>query len=73
MMPRHDTNPWPLPAPGLLAASLLTSAEGAEVQIIARDGQRLRLAVDEATARSLVASLWGAQDPGQPKARRRRR
>jgi hypothetical protein len=68
MTPRSAGRSWPAPASPLLAASLLTSAEGAEVQIISRDGHRLRLAVDEETARTVVASLWGAPDP-----RRRRR
>lgn len=51
--------------PDLVAASLLTSAEGAEVQLVARDGRRLRVPADEETARNLVLSLWQALDrPG---------
>ncbi|WP_270937505.1 hypothetical protein [Falsiroseomonas oryzae] len=49
------------PAPAdLIAASLLTSDEGAELHLIARDGSRLRLAADEATARALALNLWQA-------------
>jgi hypothetical protein len=46
----------------LIAASLLTSDSGAELQLIARDGQRLRLPADEATARAIALSLWRALD-----------
>lgn len=54
----------PIPGPELVAASLLTSASGAELQLVARDGQRLRLAADEATAREIALSLWRALDRG---------
>ena len=47
-------------AADLVAASLLTSASGAEVHIVARDGRRMRLAADEETARALAMSLWRA-------------
>jgi hypothetical protein len=47
-------------APDLVAASLLTSPAGAELHLIARDGGRLRLATDEATARRLAQALWRA-------------
>ncbi len=50
------------PAPELVAASLLTSPSGAELELVARDGQRLRLATDEATARALALTLWQALD-----------
>jgi hypothetical protein len=50
----------PTSAADLVAASLLTSASGAEVHIVARDGQRLRVAADEETARALAVSLWRA-------------
>ena len=46
----------------LVAASLLTSADGAELHLIARDGQRLRLPADEASARGLALALWRALD-----------
>jgi hypothetical protein len=44
----------------LIAASLLTSASGAEVQLVARDGQRLRVPADEETARAIALNLWRA-------------
>ena len=47
----------------LVAASLLTSATGAELELVSRDGQRLRLAADEVTARAIAISLWRALDP----------
>jgi hypothetical protein len=46
----------------LVAASLLTSATGAEVQLISNDGRRFRVPADEETAKSLVLSLWKALD-----------
>ena len=46
--------------PDLVAASLLTSASGAELHLVARDGHRLRVATDEATARMLAQALWRA-------------
>jgi hypothetical protein len=46
----------------LVAASLITSDRGAELELIARDGQRLRLAADERTARALALGLWGAME-----------
>jgi hypothetical protein len=52
----------PAATPELVAASLLTSAEGAEVHLVARDGQRLRVAADEPTARALAEALWRALD-----------
>lgn len=52
----------PAAPPELVAASLLTSPTGAEVHLVARDGQRLRVVADEATARSLAATLWRALD-----------
>ncbi len=55
-------HPGPQPAPQLVAASLLTSPAGAEVELVARDGQRLRLAADEATARELAITLWQCLD-----------
>lgn len=51
--------PMPI-APDLVAASLLTSPAGAELHLVARDGGRLRLATDEATARTLAQALWQA-------------
>jgi hypothetical protein len=47
-------------APDLVAASLLTFPAGAELHLITRDGGRLRLAIDEATARTVAQALWGA-------------
>lgn len=47
-------------APDLVAAPLLTTPAGAELHLVARDGGRLRLATDEATARMLAQALWGA-------------
>ena len=44
----------PIPGPELVAASLLTSASGAELQLVARDGQRLRRAADEAMVRTMI-------------------
>jgi hypothetical protein len=49
----------------LVAASLLTSAEGAEVHLVATDGRLLRLPADEETARALALNIWRALDrPG---------
>lgn len=42
----------------LVAASLLTSGGSAELHLITRDGQRLRIAADEVTARRLALGLW---------------
>lgn len=50
--------------PDLVAASLLTSTTGAELHLVARDGQRLRIAADEKTARALALSLWRALELG---------
>ncbi len=49
-------------APDFVAASLLTSAEGAEIHLMARDGRLLRLPTDEANARQLIIGLWQALD-----------
>jgi hypothetical protein len=46
----------------LVTASLLTSKLGAELHLVARDGQRLRLATDEETARALALTIWQALD-----------
>jgi hypothetical protein len=56
--------PMPLgaPVPGLVAVSLLTSATGAELQLVAGNGQRLRLPFDEATAREIAITLWRVLD-----------
>jgi hypothetical protein len=65
MITPPDLRPEPIIPPEVVAASLLTSAAGAEVQIVAGDGSRLRLATDEEIARSLIVSLWRALDrPG---------
>lgn len=58
------TPPPAIPAE-LVAASLLTSAQGAEVHLVSRDGRRFRVPTDEETARSLVLSLWRALDRPQ--------
>lgn len=50
----------PAATPDLVAASLLTSAAGAELHLVTRDGRRLRLATDEPTARLLADALWPA-------------
>jgi len=50
------------PAADLVAASLLTSDKGAELHLVARDGQRLRLSADEPTARAIAVTLWQALD-----------
>jgi hypothetical protein len=49
----------------LVAASLFTSDSGAELELVARDGQRVRLAADEHTARALALGLWGAMEAGR--------
>lgn len=60
MMPATSLPPA-LPA-DLIAASLLTSPRGAELHLVSRSGQRVRLPTDEATARSLAITLWRALD-----------
>lgn len=50
--------PRPPTTPDLVAASLLTSQSGAELHLVAGDGQRLRVAADESTARDLALGLW---------------
>ena len=47
-------------APEVVAASLLTSATGAELHLVGRDGRRLRVATDEETGRLLAQALWRA-------------
>jgi hypothetical protein len=49
----------------LIAASLFTSDAGAELELVSRDGQRVRLAADERTARALALGLWGAMEKGR--------
>ncbi|MGG5821597.1 hypothetical protein [Falsiroseomonas sp. HW251] len=46
----------------LVAASLITSGTGAELQLVTRDGQRLRLAAEEDAARQAALALWRALD-----------
>jgi hypothetical protein len=46
--------------PDLVAASLLTSAAGAELHLVVRGGRRLRVATDEETGRLLAHALWRA-------------
>ncbi len=46
----------------VVAASLLTSAAGAEVHLVGRDGQLMRLNADETTARRVALLLWRALD-----------
>ncbi len=60
MTPATHAQPGAKLPPELIAASLLTSAEGAEVHLISRDGHRFRLPADEETARSLALTLWRA-------------
>ena len=62
MTPRSVAHARAKPAPELVAASLLTSDEGAEVHLIARDGRLLKISADEETARSVAISLWKALD-----------
>lgn len=62
MITAPDLHPQPVMPPEVIAASLLTSDRGAEVQIVAGDGRRLRLSTDEEIARSLAVSLWRALD-----------
>jgi hypothetical protein len=50
----------PTATPDLVAASLITSPSGAELHLVARDGQRLRLPADEPTARDIALGLWRA-------------
>ncbi|WP_146217111.1 hypothetical protein [Falsiroseomonas bella] len=45
-----------------MVAALLTSDDGGELQLVSRDGSRLRLAADAATARQLALTLWRALD-----------
>jgi hypothetical protein len=54
--------PGPFAATELVAASLITSATGAELQLVARDGRRLRLPTDETAAREAALALWRALD-----------
>jgi hypothetical protein len=46
----------------IVSATLLTSPTGAEVHLFGKDGQRLRLAADEETAKRLALSVWQALD-----------
>jgi hypothetical protein len=62
MITASTGRPWPHPAPELVAASLLTSTDGSEVHLVARDGRLLRLTADEETARSVAITLWKALD-----------
>ena len=62
MTPATHAQPGAKMPPELIAASLLTSAEGAEVHLVSAEGQRFRLPADEDTARSLVLTLWRALD-----------
>lgn len=59
----------PLPMVELVAASLITHDDDAEVQLVARDGRRLRVATDAATARALALTLWSALDAPAPSGR----
>ncbi|MBU8539876.1 hypothetical protein [Falsiroseomonas tokyonensis] len=49
-------------APDFVAATLLTSEEGAEIHLMDREGRLLRLPTDEANARQLIVGLWQALD-----------
>jgi hypothetical protein len=44
--------------PDLIAAPLLTSPSGSEVQLVTRDGLRHRLALEAPVADLLAISLW---------------
>ncbi|MGX9965331.1 hypothetical protein ACVFYP_18520 [Roseomonas sp. F4] len=61
-MTSHATGHRPVQTADFVAASLLTSEEGAEIHLIARDGRMLRLPTDEANARQLIIGLWKALD-----------
>ncbi len=63
-MPRGESRT--VPAADIVAASLLTSDGGAEVELVGRDGQRLRVVADEPTARALALSLWRALEVPRP-------
>lgn len=56
----------PAATPDLVAAPLITSAAGAELHLVTRDGRRLRLATDEPTARLLADALWPALEHQPP-------
>jgi hypothetical protein len=60
--PMTPNRPGRAIAPDLVTASLLTSPTGAELHLVARDGQLLRFATDEGTARTLALALWQALD-----------
>lgn len=51
-----------IPAPELIAATLLTSDTGSEIHLVSRDGRLMRLSADEDTARSAIIGLWKALD-----------
>jgi hypothetical protein len=61
MTPTLPAPAGPIAAAELVAA-LITSDAGSELQLVARDGRRLRLAADAATARDLALTLWRALD-----------
>jgi hypothetical protein len=62
MLPSTQAVAAPTAPIDLVAASLLTCESGAELHLVARDGQRLRLVADEPTAREIATALWRALD-----------
>jgi hypothetical protein len=54
----HAMTPMLPTPPDLVAASLLTSATGAELHLVVRGGRRLRVATDEETGQLLAHALW---------------
>jgi hypothetical protein len=63
-MTPHATGraPRSVSTPDVVAATLLTSEQGAEIHLMAKDGRLLRLPTDEANARQLIIGLWQALD-----------
>jgi hypothetical protein len=50
------------PATDIVAASLLTSGGESMVELVARNGERLRIQADKDTAEALAFNLWKALD-----------
>lgn len=62
MTPTTPGPAGPIAATELVAASLITSPWGAELQLVTRDGRRLRLATGQDAAREAAVALWRAMD-----------
>jgi hypothetical protein len=52
--------PTPPATAELVAATLLTGANGAELHLMSSDGRLTRLPADKATAEALALTLWSA-------------